>query len=273
MKIGIQSQIKFLDNRNGISTIPDNSIALTFTSPPYWNFIDYAENKGIGHEDSYNEYLNSLEIVFNLVAEKTIPGGRLVINITNLKSRKAIEGKSFIYPLVSDIIRRIQNCNLTFFDEIIWIKSDANAGALNGRPLFGSYPYPPTPKILDSIFENILIFTKEGKRSVPSDIKQQSKISKDDWQVWTKGIWKIPTDRDTDHPATFPIELAERIIQLYSFTGDRILDPFAGTGTAIIAAEKHNRIGIGFEISKTYKKSIRNKSLKWLTQLQLPGMR
>lgn len=273
MNIGVQSKIRFLDNRIGMSTIQDNSIALTFTSPPYWNFIDYAESKGIGYEDSYNQYLDSLKSVFNLVAQKTIPGGRVVVNITNLKSRKAIEGKSFIYPLVSDTIHLLNACNLTFFDEIIWIKSNANAGALNGRPLFGSYPYPPTPKILDSIFENILIFTKEGKRSVLSEIKAQSKIKKEDWQVWTKGIWNIPTDRDNDHPATFPIELAERVIQLYSFTGDKIVDPFAGTGTTIIAAEKHNRIGIGFEISKAYKNSIRNKSLKWLTQLQLPGMR
>lgn len=275
LKIGNRGYLVFSDNLDetvGVHSLIDQSIALTFTSPPYWNFIDYKGGEGVGYSDSYEQYLNTLSTLFTVIESKTMPGGRLVINASNMKSRKSVEGKSFIYPIVGDIISRVQKVGFTFFDEIIWVKGGANAGALNGRPLFGSYPYPPTPKILDSTFENIMVFTKPGKRQVHKDIKGQSQLTKDEWRAFTKGVWEIPPDRDPHHPATFPMEIADRIIRMYSFVDDLILDPFAGTGTTLIAAERHNRIGIGFEISQEYESAVRDKETKWLKQLRLPGV-
>ena len=274
--MGNRARLTFTDNLNtdlGVPALDPESVALTFTSPPYWNFVDYAGSKGVGYEDSYQSYLDSLSKLFRAVMCKTIPGGRMVVNASNMKSRKAVEGTSFVYPIVPDIIARAQEAGFTFFDEIIWVKGGANAGALNGRPLFGSYPYPPTPKILDSTFENIIVFTKPGQREkVCKEIKGRSQLTKDEWRTFTRGVWEIPPDRDPDHPATFPMEIAERIVRMYSFADDVVLDPFAGSGTTLIAAERHNRIGVGFEISRAYEEAIRNKETKWLRQLRLPGM-
>ena len=274
MAVGNDSCVIFSDNldkKSGVPVLTNESVALTFTSPPYWNFIDYAGDEGVGYESSYKEYLNSLGKLFRAIARKTMPGGRMVVNASNMKSRKSVEGKSFVYPIVPDIIDRAQRAGFTFFDEIIWVKSAANAGALKGRVLFGSYPYPPTPKILDSTFENIVVFTKPGKREkVCKEVKGRSQLTKDEWRLFTKGVWEIPPDRDPDHPATFPMEIAERVVRMYSFAGDVVLDPFAGSGTTLIAADKHDRRGIGFEIARDYEQAIKNKEEKCLRQLSLP---
>ena len=274
MTVGDDSCVIFSDNldkKSGVPGLTNESVALTFTSPPYWNFIDYAGNEGVGYENSYREYLNSLGKLFRAIEKKTMPGGRLIVNASNMKSRKSVEGKSFVYPIVPDIIDRAQRARFTFFDEIIWVKGGANAGALKGRVLFGSYPYPPTPKILDSTFENIIVFTKPGKREkVCKAVKRRSQLTKDEWRLFTKGVWEIPPDRDPDHPATFPMEIAERVVRMYSFAGDVVLDPFAGSGTTLIAADKHDRRGIGFEIAQDYEQAIKNKEEKCLRQLSLP---
>lgn len=277
VKVGKDSFVCFADNLDkklGVPFLNNESVALTFTSPPYWNYVDYAGSEGVGYEDSYKEYLDSLSKLFRVIARKTIPGGRMVVNASNMKSRRSVEGESFVYPIVPDIITRAQKAGFTFFDEIIWVKGGANAGALKGRVLFGSYPYPPTPKILDSTFENIVVFTKPGKREkVCKEIKGRSELTKDEWRAFTKGVWEIPADRDPDHPATFPMEIAERVVRMYSFAGDVVLDPFAGSGTTLIAADKHDRRGIGFEIAREYAQAIKNKEEKWLRQLNLPGMK
>lgn len=273
MPVGRNSCVIFSDNldqKSGVPVLTNESVALTFTSPPYWNFIDYAGSEGVGYESSYRDYLNSLGKLFRAIARKTMPGGRLIVNASNMKSRKSVEGRSFVYPIVPDIIDRAQRAGFTFFDEIIWVKSAANAGALKGRVLFGSYPYPPTPKILDSTFENIIVFTKPGKREkVCKKVKGRSQLTKDEWRLFTKGVWEIPPDRDPDHPATFPMEIAERVVRMYSFVGDVVLDPFAGSGTTLIAADKHDRRGIGFEIARDYEQAIKNKEEKCLRQLSL----
>lgn len=274
MTVGGGSYVIFSDNldkRFGVRVLKDESVALTFTSPPYWNFVDYASSEGVGYEDSYKGYLDSLSKLFRAIAKKTMPGGRMVVNASNMKSRKSVEGESFVYPIVPDIIGLAKRAGFTFFDEIIWVKGGANAGALKGRVLFGSYPYPPTPKILDSTFENILVFTKPGKRQkVAKEVKNRSQLTKDEWRDFTKGIWEILPDRNPDHPATFPMEVAERIVRMYSFADDVVLDPFAGSGTTLIAADKHNRRGIGFEIARDYEQAIKNKEAECLQQLSLP---
>ena len=253
-----------MSREKGIPSLADESVALVFTSPPYWDFVEYP-SEGIGTESSYEEYLASLQSVFSEIWRTIMPGGRVVVNASNMKSKKDVDDHSFIYPIVSDIINIMNRIGFVFFDEMIWHKGEANAGALGGAPLWGSYPYPPTPKMLDSTFENILVFTKQGTRITDPGSKELSALELRDWREYTKGIWSIPPDKDPVHPATFPIEIAERVIRLYSFADDVVLDPFAGSGTAIIAADKWHRQGIGFEIAPSYLASIQEKMNKWLT--------
>ena len=259
--IGQHSQIIFtcnMEQEHGIHRLNEAAIALTFTSPPYWNFIDYQyENPGIGTEETYEDYINSLKRVFTLIRDKTMPGGSVVINISNMKSRRSRERESFVYPLVADAVEIMLNAGLTLHNEIIWHKGSANAGALNGRPLWGSYPYPPTPKILDSTFENILIFRKPGPGTIGMQPAESAGQCHD-------SIWTIPPDRDPHHPATFPMEIADRVVKMYSKVNDLVLDPFAGSGTTVIAAEKNGRTGIGYEIANQYRKAVQRKADQWI---------
>lgn len=264
--IGERSKIYFHSSER-MDELDDNSVALIVTSPPYFNYIEYGE-EGIGTEETYKQYLKNIKTVFAQAVNKLIKGGTAVINITNMKSRKAVEGESFLYPIVPDYIQMMRDLEMIFFDEIVWIKADANNGALKGKPLFGSYPYPPTPKILDSIFENILIFKKEGKLKdrFTAEQKESSKLTKEEWMVNTKGIWYLNPDRISGHPASFPIELPKRLIKMYSFKGETVLDPFAGTGTTPIAADVLQRVGVGYEIYDGYERFIDEKCSLYMQQ-------
>lgn len=125
IQVGCRGRLIFTDNLNtplGVPALTPESVALTFTSPPYWNFVDYAGSEGVGYEASYEGYLDALSKLFRVVMSKTIPGGRLVVNASNMKLRKAVEGTSFVYPIVPDIIACVQAAGFTFFDEIIWVK-------------------------------------------------------------------------------------------------------------------------------------------------------
>lgn len=239
---------------------PEEEIHLVVTSPPYFNYKDYGSFSGLDKATDYQKYLEGIKEVFLKVYKVLAPGGTVCINITNMKSRKKIEGQSFLYPIVADVIKLMLEIDFIFFDEIIWMKGYGNNGALKGKPLFGSYPYPPTPKILDSIFENILIFKKRGKRTVSKEVKELSKLTKQEWIEYTRGLWHIEPDREAKHPAVFPLEIPLRLIKLYSFVGDLVYDPFAGTGTTLIASYILKRRGIGVEINPEFLEEFK---LKW----------
>jgi DNA modification methylase len=251
--------VYFKDSKN-MDEIKDESVHLIVTSPPYYNFIEYGKI-GVGIEKVYQHYLDNMELIFKECFRAIIPDGKVCMNISNMKSRKDVEGKSFVYPIVADMTKIMQKIGFVFFDELIWVKGSANAGALGGKPLFGSYPYPPNPKMLDSIFENILIFKKDGKleNRVDKESKEKSKVSMKEWMEYTKGVWSFDVDRGSEHPASFPMELPKRLIKIYSFKNEIVLDPFVGTGTTAITAALLGRKGIGYEIYPKYLKLIENK--------------
>lgn len=244
--------------------IPEKEVHLVVTSPPYFNYKNYGIEEGIGSEQNYEDYLHNLSVVFTNCYKVLVPGGTACVVITNMKSRKDVEKRSFLYPIVADFIKLMQKIGFIFFDEIIWVKGWGNNGALKGKPLFGSYPYLPTPKILDSIFENILIFKKQGKRDVSKEVKEKSKLDKDTWLEYTRGVWMIEPDRRAKHPATFPLEIPKRLISLYSFVGDTVYDPFAGTGTTLIAAYFLRRNAVRVEINPQFLKEF---SEKWKSHM------
>lgn len=276
MRVGENSHIRFCDNmdqENGIPFLEDDTIDLIFTSPPYWNYIDYEGDTGVGKEDVYPEYMDSLMRVFGCAYFKLKPGGRLVVNVSNMHSRLQVEGRAFLYPIAYDIVMRLTQFGWILKDEIIWHKGGGNQGSLGGKMLFGSYPYPPTPKFLSAIFENIFVFERPGDREkVPMHKKETSRLSKKEWIEWTNGIWKFPPEKDDNHPATFPFEMARRVIKLFTFEGETVLDPFSGSGTTIVAAEKYGRRGIGFEISPAYRGAVEAKVAKYIDQLTLEGV-
>ena len=254
----------FYKNCKNMENVKDNSIRLVITSPPYYNYKDYknkTDDEVGGIEHTYNRYIQDLKKVWEECFKKLIPGGKLCINVPNMKSRKAIEGESFLYPIIADITKSCIYLRYRFFDEIIWVKGSANAGALGGKPLFGSYPYPPNFKILDSIQESILVFKKPGKELIiDKQIKEKSRLTKKEWQIFTNGVWFIqPEKQNKGHCATFPAEIPYRLIKIYSFVGETVLDPFLGSGTTLLVCKQLKRKGIGYEINEDYKDIINKK--------------
>jgi len=257
-------KVYYKDCKN-MSDVEDNSVHLVITSPPYYNYKDYKNSTdeqvgGISH--TYNRYISDLAKVWKECFNRLVPGGKLCINIPNMKSRKNVEGSSFLYPIVADVTKSCIRLGYIFFDEIIWVKGSANAGALNGRPLFGSYPYPPNFKILDSIQESILTFKKPGKykNDRTKIIKERSKLNKKEWLNFTQGVWHIkPEFQNNGHCAVFPLDIPYRLIKLYTFVDDNVLDPFLGSGTTLQACKLLDRNGIGYEINLDYKELIDKK--------------
>ncbi|MFW9903755.1 MAG: DNA-methyltransferase [Candidatus Thorarchaeota archaeon] len=227
----------FTTSSENMKELPDNSIHLIITSPPYNTGKDYDNNLTL------NEYLFFLEKVLKEVKRVLIPSGRACINIANL-------GRKPYIPLHSFIINIMVKLGFLMRGEIIWDKS-ASAGTSTA---WGSWMSPSNPTLRD-VHEYILIFSKDQyKRN--TEVDQRSTITKDEFLELTKSVWKFPTvsAKKIGHPAPFPVELPYRLIQLYSHENDIVLDPFIGSGQTAIAAIKTNRYYIGYEIEKEYVK-------------------
>jgi site-specific DNA-methyltransferase (adenine-specific) len=219
--------------------IPDNSLHLMITSPPYNVSKEYDDDL------SLKEYLNLLKYVFSETYRVLINGGRACINVANLG------GKPYI-PLSDYISEMMIEIGFNMRGEIIWNK----AASASPSTAWGSWQSAANP-ILRDIHEYILIFSKGSYRRerAKSEISQkQNTITKEQFMEWTKSIWTMNAEsaRRIGHPAPFPEELPNRLIQLYSFTNDIILDPFMGSGTTAVAAIKSKRNYIGYDINEEY---------------------
>jgi len=228
-----------LGSAEDMSMIPDNSLHLMITSPPYNVSKEYDEDL------SLKEYLEMLKKVFTETYRVLVNGGRACINVANL-------GRKPYIPLSDYISQMMIEIGFNMRGEIIWNK----AASASPSTAWGSWMSASNP-ILRDIHEYILVFSKgdykRDRKKTEKETKQNT-ISKEEFMEWTKSIWTFNAEsaRRVGHPAPFPIDLPYRLIQLYSFTTDTILDPFMGSGTTAIAALKSNRNYIGFEISKEY---------------------
>ena len=233
--------------------LPDESIHLVVTSPPYWNLKRYNETSGqLGHIDDYEGFLAELEKVWRGIFRVLVPGGRLVCVVGDVCVSRRKFGRHLVFPLHADIC---VSCRKTGFDNlnpIIWHKiANANFEVANGTKFLGK-PYEPNA-IIKNDMEFILMQRKPGGYRKPTEEQRGlSKIDKSDFDNWFRQIWNIPGASTRKHPAPFPLELASRLVQMFSFHGDTVLDPFCGSGTTMIAALRYGRNSIGIDIDPDY---------------------
>ena len=223
----------------------------------------------LGRPQAYRDYLAQMARLWELLYPATIPGGKLVLQAANMKTAETVPAT--LVPLHWDLTYAAMQAGFLLYDEILWLKMKHHTGSQSGRPLFGSYPYPGNPKMLNSVFENLSVLTKPGARpAVSPEIKERSRLPWSFWKEATNGCWDLPSAADPEHPATFSPELARRVIRLYSFAEDLVLDPFAGTGTTLLAAEELERRGLGFELRPEYIRVAARRATAQLAQLKMP---
>jgi len=238
--------------------IKDNSVHLVITSPPYWLIKNYGANKQIGFGQTLHEYLKDLFRVWKETHRILEPGRRLVINIGDQFARSTIYGRYKIIPLHSEIIAQCEDIGFDYMGSIIWQKK-TTMNTTGGANVMGSYPYPPNGMV-EIDYEHILIFKKPGKsKKIPKEIKEKSKLTKKEWKEYFSGHWRFGGARQTNHEAMFPEELPKRIIKMFTFVGETVLDPFLGGGTTVKTALQLDRNAIGYEINKNFLDVIKKK--------------
>ncbi len=262
----VENQILTGDAAKVLRKIPDASCHLAITSPPYWDVVDYECDGQIG-QSSYEQYVDDLLAVWRETARVLVPNGKLCINAPIMPVPKSVNGKQHtreLKDIAGDIRNSIVDAGLmNLFSVYVWQKQTTTK-------MFGSYPFPPNI-YEDNTVEFIHVYVKPGKpRVLPKAVKQESKLSQDEWLDLTQQVWWIyPEDvkRTGGHPAPFPVELPARLIAMYSFAavperdfqGDVVLDMFNGSGTTCVAAKQMGRRYVGIDACEEYNEFARNR--------------
>jgi DNA modification methylase len=243
-------QVILGDSRR-MSSIADESVQLVITSPPYWQLKDYGVSEQIGFDDTYEDYINNLNLVWNECNRVLSPGCRLCINIGDQFARSVYYGRYKVIPIRTEIIKFCEAIGLDYMGAIIWQKV-TTTNTTGGATIMGSFPYPRNG-ILKLDYEFILIFKKLGDSPRPDpDLKEAAKLRTEEWNTYFAGHWNFSGEKQEGHIARFPVELPHRLIRMFSFPGETTLDPFTGSGTTNIAAARLNRDSIGYEINPEF---------------------
>jgi len=259
--------VHYADARH-MADVDDESIALIVTSPPYWNIKDYSldgyqqaqrsvkVDGQIGDIDDFQEYLDALTQVWHECESVLVPNGKLCVNVPLMPIPKRwinTHHTRHIVNIYSAIEQEIlKQTRLYLMDVYIWNRTNPTK-----RLMFGSYPYPPNFYAQNTV-EFIGVFVKDGEPAKRSpEIKEASKLTEEEWVEYTKQVWNIPIPNTGDeaygeHPAIMPLDLAKRLIRLYSFVDDIVLDPFMGSGTTAKAALELGRHYVGYEINRAF---------------------
>ncbi len=254
-----------LGDARDLSWIPDESVHLVITSPPYWNLKEYAAGNGsqLGDITDYQQFLFELDKVWAECVRVLVPGGRICCVVGDVCLPRKRAGRHLVMPLHADIQVRARGLGLDCLTPILWhkIANGVTESEGNGAGFYGK-PYQPGA-IVKNDTEYILLLRKGGQyRSVQPVQKALSMLTKEEMQSWLRSLWTdLPGASTTKskHPAPYPVELVERLIKLFSFAGDTVLDPFAGTASTSIAAIRTGRNSIGVEIEPTYLEAARHK--------------
>ena len=238
--------------------IPDENIHLVVTSPPYWQLKDYGGKNQIGYDDTYEKYINNLNLVWNECRRILQKGGRLCINIGDQFARAIYYGRYKVIPIRTEIIKFCENIGFDYMGAVIWQKI-TTTNTTGGATVMGSYPYPKNG-IIKIDYEFILIFKKHGKSEpVSKKLKEKSKMTNEEWNKYFTGHWNFPGEKQDKHLAMFPEELPKRLIKMFTFVGDTVLDPFLGSGTTSLAARNLSRNSIGYEVNEDFVSVIKEK--------------
>lgn len=252
-----EHRIIFGDSRS-LNQIEDKSVQLIITSPPYWQLKDYGTDDQIGFNDSYEDYINNLNLVWKECDRVLADGCRLCINIGDQFARSVYYGRYKVIPIRTEIIRFCESLGMDYMGAIIWQKT-TTMNTSGGGAIMGSFPYPRNG-ILKMDYEFILLFKKLGNAPKPTkEQKEQSAMTKEEWGQYFSSHWNFNGVKQIGHIAMFPEELPKRLIKMFSFVGETIFDPFAGSGTTSLAAKNLGRNSIGYEINKEFAPLIKEK--------------
>ncbi len=231
--------------------ISDKSVHLVITSPPYWQLKDYGTENQIGYHENYETYINNLNFVWKECYRVLDNGCRMCVNIGDQFARAVYYGRYKVIPIRTEIIKFCESIGFDYLGAIIWQKK-TTTNTTGGASLMGSFPTPRNG-ILSIDYEFILIFKKLGTSSkVSKAIKDQSKLTTDEWKEYFSGHWNFGGAKQDGHIAMFPEELPKRLIKMFAFKGETVLDPFMGSGTTSLAARNLERNSVGYEINAEF---------------------
>ncbi len=238
--------------------LDDQSVHLIITSPPYWQLKDYGSDCQIGFNDTYESYINNLNLVWKECYRVLHDGCRLCINIGDQFARSVYYGRYKVIPIHSEIIRFCETIGFDFMGQIIWQKV-TTTNTTGGASIMGSFPYPRNG-IAKLDFEYILLFKKQGNAPKPTkEQKETSAMTTEEWNTYFNGHWYFNGAKQDKHLAMFPEELPKRLIKMFSFPHETVLDPFMGSGTTAAVARKLGRDSVGYEINPEFIPIIKEK--------------
>jgi len=241
-----------------MNLLTDKSVHLVITSPPYWQLKDYGTENQIGFHESYESYINNLNLVWEESYRVLHPGCRLCINIGDQFARSVYYGRYKVIPIRTEIIKFCETIGFDYMGAVIWQKV-TTCNTTGGATIMGSFPYPRNG-ILKLDYEFILLFKKQGVLPVPTkEQKELSIMTKDEWNTYFSGHWYFAGAKQDGHIAMFPEELPARLIKMFSFAGETVLDPFLGSGTTTLAARNLGRNSVGYEINPDFIPIIKGK--------------
>jgi site-specific DNA-methyltransferase (adenine-specific) len=243
--------------------IEESSVHLIVTSPPYWVLKEYRQIGGqLGTIQNYGEFLDELTKVISECYRVLIPGGRLICVVGDVCLSRRRAGRHLVYPLHSDIAIRARTIGFDNLTPILWYKIASARYEANTYSTILGKPYEPNAVIKNDV-EFILIQRKPGPYRKPTiEQRKMSLVPRRYYEQWFRQIWNLRGASTREHPAPFPLELALRLVRMYSFVGDTVLDPFVGTGTTMLAAIKCGRNSIGYEIDPKFVDIARKKLLE-----------
>jgi site-specific DNA-methyltransferase (adenine-specific) len=258
-----------------LSFLPDNAVHLVVTSPPYWTLKEYAEHPAqLGGIEQYEQFLDELDKAWRECYRVLVPGGRICCVVGDVCVPRKKHGRHHVFPLHADILVRCRRIGLDVLTPILWFKIANGATEVegNGSGFYGK-PYQPGA-IVKNDFEYILFLRKPGSYRSPSDAqKVLSMLTRDEMNEWLRTAWSDIKGESTrnGHPAPYPPELAERLIRMFSFAGDTVLDPFSGTGSTALATIWTGRNSVSVEIERTYHELAKSRLSKAILALSHPA--